>query len=244
MNTVNSYDRIKLMLAATVVTAVVPALSEAAVVSFSSDTDFVNNAQFTKAFGANARWGNGATNGDWEYAVVNSTDNPFGTPSQLEWSGLSGYNTTPNHGYEFTYDGSSAVRLTLDDQSGTLGTHSGTVSPTPPPINAIAARARAADGDVATMHDIRINFTGSGYSGQYVDLGTLVGDVDAQYIMLIDDRLAGGFSIDGAATLRDGNGSLPMYQYKVGTVVPIPAAAWLFGSALLGLLGMTRKTVG
>jgi len=235
----NSYNRIRLLAAAVVATAAVPALSHAAVVQYESDNDFVTNAQFTKAFGANARWGNDATNGDWEYAVVDGGDSPLGNTGQLAWSALPGYPTSdPNHGYQFSYDaGTGDLRLELDDLSSSLGTSSGTVSPSAP-INAIAARARADGGDVATMHDIVINFAGGGSA----NLGTLVGDGNAEYVMLIDERLAGGFSIDGDATLVDGRGSLPMYQFKVGTTtVPIPGAVWLFGSGLLGLLGMTRK---
>jgi hypothetical protein len=59
--------------------------------------------------------------------------------------------------------------------------------------------------------------------GDSVSLGyTMTAGNDYQIIML------GGGSIDG------------QYSLKV-SAVPVPAAAWLFGSALLGLVGFRRK---
>jgi hypothetical protein len=46
----------------------------------------------------------------------------------------------------------------------------------------------------------------------------------------------------GQSTLGAGNlGFNPFSGFAVVTTVPIPAAAWLFGSALLGLIGISRR---
>ena len=40
---------------------------------------------------------------------------------------------------------------------------------------------------------------------------------------------------------RASPGTLPGNNFGRGTVVPVPAAVWLFGSGLLGLIGMARR---
>lgn len=226
-----------LVKSALVVSTLVGAVNaSAAVVSYTSDADFLANAAFTKSFGANARWGNSATNGDWEYAVVNAADVPIGVSGQLNW-----YNGNNLHSYGFDYDGLTTARFDIDgDGASPVTTGNQTVSPLPS-INALAIRARANAGDIAQLTSMTVLFD----LGGSVNLGSLVGDGNAEYIMLIDSRLAGGFSIGGNAQVQDGSGSLPMYGFKVGvSTVPVPAAAWLFGSAMLGLVSMGRRRQG
>lgn len=235
--------------------------AHAALVPYTSDGIFTSTANFTKYGGANVRWGNNATNGDWEYGVVNAGDIPY-SQGNIAWTGLPGYasgsTTVSNHQFTFTYAATGAMSLALRNNSGTqIGTDTspasgvqltatGTFTPPTGGVNTLAVRARAASGDIATVGPggtgagIRVNFT----SGGFFDIGRLVGDSDAEYLVLVDDRLAGGFSIVDNATMKDGSGSLPMWQFKVGvTPVPVPAALPLFaaGLGLLGWVGRRRR---
>lgn len=206
------------------------AASAATTVGFSSDADFTANAFFTKSFGGNVRWGNGQANGDWEYAVVNAADVPIGPSGQLVWGG------NADHQYTFDYDGTSQAQLVLEN-AGVIGDTGLQPVAGGAGINALAVRARTGAGNVASLADIVVSFVVGGAES----LGSLVGDADAEYVMLIDPRLASGFQVSGPATLTDGNGSVPMYGFKVGaTTIPVPPAAWLFGSALV-LLGRARR---
>jgi hypothetical protein len=230
--------------------------AQAALVSYDSDASFVANASFVKVGGANARWGNGAINGDWEYAVVNAADAPVPPTSdsqgQLAWGSVSGYpsGSTTQANLRFTYSFTStglqsfSLRNVNGNSIGSISTATGTVPVPEGGINALAIRARADAGDVAVVGPggndagLRVNFT----SGGFFDIGRLVGDGNAEYFVLTDTRLAGGFSIEDTATLRDGSGSLPMWQFKVGQV-PVPAAMPMFviGMAALGWFGTRRR---
>ena len=64
-----------------------------------------------------------------------------------------------------------------------------------------------------------------------VQLTAPAGTATAQ--VLIIHQLVGADAVPGGGTLRWDDASL--------TAVPVPAAAWLFGSALLGLAGIGRK---
>jgi hypothetical protein len=203
--------------------------------TISNDAELIalqDNGLFTKYFGGNVRWGNNALNGDWEYAVVNGSDIPIGTPGQMVWTGNS------PHSYSFIYDANSdSASLQVVDTSSM---HSGSVGQWD--VNAIVIRARAdaIGGDVASLADpIIIQFA----MGGSVIINGLVGDNDANSVLLVDNRLSGGFTMSGLASLTDGRGSLPMYQVKVGySPVPLPAAFWLFGSGLAVLAGVRSRT--
>ena len=86
------------------------------------------------------------------------------------------------------------------------------------------------------LFDFSLNATGSGQNfvtvytilDQWIDTITLTGNGIAAIEDLQQVRV-------GPGTFPDGGGS------GTGNEVPIPAAAWLFGSALLGLSGVARK---
>jgi len=69
-----------------------------------------------------------------------------------------------------------------------------------------------------------------------------IGSLDDQYIKSVSISGSGITGIDELQQVRVDPATLPGGGGGGGTsVVPIPAAAWLFGSGLLGLAGVSRK---
>ena len=70
-----------------------------------------------------------------------------------------------------------------------------------------------------------------------VDLDAFGFGVDSvfQYVRLTDDTSKGGQSGNTVGADIDAVGAIST------TVVPVPAAAWLFGSGLMGLLGLAKR---
>jgi hypothetical protein len=73
-----------------------------------------------------------------------------------------------------------------------------------------------------------------------VDLNTLYIDyILSDYNIYYDPTLAGNSYLQGLTFSLNGVGSL-----IATSAVPIPPAAWLFGSGLFGLIGIARRKVG
>lgn len=64
----------------------------------------------------------------------------------------------------------------------------------------------------------------------------ILGEFDVLYL----PELTGDLIWD-LAILTDFNGTLDVLRLSVTSAVPVPAAAWLFGSALLGLMGLKKR---
>jgi hypothetical protein len=58
-----------------------------------------------------------------------------------------------------------------------------------------------------------------------------------------EDRFLGVINLDGISAIKiyQGASQMEVDHLQYGSTVPIPAAAWLFGSGLIGLLGIRRK---
>jgi hypothetical protein len=214
--------------------------------SFALDSDseflsFVALSGFTKDFGGNVRWGNGGPSGDWELALVNGPETATFDQQQVDWNTGSAGN---DHLVDFVYTpGGLDASLEIDFAGGVTSTHTGAPVPGPGSVNALLIRARADGSDVSTLSNIEVDW-GAGSAGWS---GALVGDGDAQYAVFVGDVLASGFTVSASAAFADGSGSLPMYGFKVGSVsdtqppgsvVPLPAGAWLLGAGLAAYLGV------
>jgi len=217
------------------------ASASAYTVTYTSDTDFLANASFTKFFGANVRWGKpGAA--DWEYAIVNANEtSTLGSQQQHEWA----LNPDPNsHSYLLDWDDNTGVAAL----SISLETNVANAIPSPVgSVNALVIRARASgvNGEAITL-DSPITISFDDDLGNPLVVGPLNADADAQYIVIVDARLGGGFSVGGLASIfrDDGSapieGSEPQYGFKVG-FVPEPSTALLLGGGLLALSLARRR---
>lgn len=216
--------------AGTLAVALAASTASASEITFGSDTAFNTYQQsgaFTKTFGGNVRWGNGAGNGDWEYAIVDGNDVPIGGPAQAQW------NATNTHDVSFRFDGATATL----DLAG-VGTLSRAVPGNP---TALFARVRDGEAPFSGLRSLAIDLAFNGVGTDYT-YDVLLGDPDAQYWGVTDENLRFGFTVTARATL-DGprtSGSDPMYQFKVG--VPAPAAGTLL--VLGGIAGARRRRRG
>ena len=79
-------------------------------------------------------------------------------------------------------------------------------------------------------------YTTPGRSENILGLGSITG---GGYVYVYDDWA--GPSV--ADSFFAGTGSVPLNAllYKDASVVPVPAAVWLFGSGLIGLIGLARR---
>jgi len=78
----------------------------------------------------------------------------------------------------------------------------------------------------------------AGGTGQAFSIGTLTFDVVGEgttLVSMIDDPVFGGWSQPGTVPIT------VIYEGATVTAVPVPAAVWLFGSGLLGLVGISRR---
>jgi hypothetical protein len=75
----------------------------------------------------------------------------------------------------------------------------------------------------ASFDNLTVTDLGAGYGSFMADLSYLSGSLS-----LIDGRIEGTYGPSNLAA-------------KLGAVVPVPAAVWLFGSGLIGLIAVARR---
>lgn len=191
--------------------------------TYDSDAEFLASG-FNKVGGVNARWGNDATNGDWEFSVVDGNDSPQ-DQQQVQWSGKG----VPELSADFDENGIFAD-LGFSDRSPGLESNWETSLGG---YNTVLFRAKATES--LELTDIFLNG---------VSLGALSGDEDANYLgVSMDEFISGSLSFN--FTADPGSGSDPGLQVKFGslppTAVPEPGTLVLFSLGLLGLGAARRR---
>jgi len=157
-----------------------------------------------------------------------------------------------SNGYEFTGtatpgpspDGYLAKVFTGDTGTNSFGVNTWFVGQDS--YGALATVAmRKADGGAFALHSIdlllqtdpyggSISYSGTLEGGGAADLSTAVGTGDWLNLVLVDFTAYGdGFGLGGFTSVEIDNVNV--------SAVPVPAAVWLFGSALAGLGWMRRK---
>ncbi len=92
-----------------------------------------------------------------------------------------------------------------------------------------------AAGSIDNLNDqLALNITGISYAGAETDLLAMLHDpLDVMFM---------SFAVNPSALLAaQGTAGYSLSTSYSGTIVPVPPAVWLFGSGLLGLVGLRRK---
>ena len=159
------------------------------------------------------------------------------TITQMDFSGLSAATGTVNDAATGQFSGVFFGHNWVADQVAWFDTHSSTITTT--------VGDPAANGGVYTFH----------LTGNQVAAATLFDwstSLDIAVLTIFDCPVSGGGNCTGASLPMAGGpfaGSSPGFN---GTTVddfpssgvapiPVPAAVWLFGSGLLGLVGVARR---
>lgn len=193
---------------------------------------------WVKDFDGAMQWGNDSgTGGDWEYAVrshVSGTDRVV-DQEQYAWGASS-------HDFRFSFDPSSLFASLV---VGSGGAAQGNVTAAPGSLfNTLVLWTRAAEyqggSTLIEFSNLYLGFVGGG--GYF--LQDLAGDLDAELLVVQDDRLADGFTLSGTAYLEGGSNARPNASFKVGTtatVTPEPVTMALLAAGLAGIAGAARR---
>ena len=190
--------------------------------SYASDAEFLASG-FSKVAGVNVRWGNGDTNGDWEFSVVDGNDSPQ-DQQLVRWSD----HGIPELNVDFDDQG---ILADLDSTSGDIAESSWLANLGG--YNTVLIRAKSTDS--LNLVDILVNGN---------SLGSLSGDSDAEYVGIsVEDFISGSLSL--SFTADPGSGSDPGLQVKFGSLppasVPEPGSLGLLALGAAGIVAGSRR---
>jgi hypothetical protein len=217
----------------------VPA-SAAVIFTFGSDTAFnavAAGGNFTKIGGTTLRAGNRGPAGDWELGIVNAGDVLIVQGQQTLGATNILSQVAPAQGFTtYAAGGATTLSFVLDNGSSeSIVSLSGAL---PAGANAVFLRARTGDATTAAdLTGLSITFLSDMST---VMLPDLIGGNPAQYVGIVSNKLAGGFTIGfdaGRFDPRSFGGSNVILQTKIGTsVIPEPAtwAMLILGFGLVG----------
>lgn len=208
-----------------------------------SDASFELGAQFDKLFSGNVQIGNNALKGTWEYSIMNAAEKEAFDPQQFVFSAPDSYQ------FSITQDGPryhASLKLNSSASSDKTFTFDpGTKN------NALAIRARASAETTSHLASPTIDFHAPGVSDIHPD--DLVGDNNAEYVMIASNGFAGGFTIAGDFHFMNRkSNAVPSFQFKFGhtdlpiggdftTAVPEPGT-FVLGFAVCAVLGCAARS--
>jgi len=123
---------------------------------------------------------------------------------------------------------------------GSLGNPAGTFTNSPHPQGAFTVTWSGLNVGTGSS----FNYTGldyGGWNGSFVDEGLIPFLIGNEFVTLFFGNGSSVSSFFSAGSISGGGQLLFDDADLVVSAVPVPAAAWLFGSALLGFLGFSRK---
>jgi len=172
-------------------------------------------------------------------------DPSLGTLDSVDFS-LTG-NVSGSAGYESTDTSAAMVYLDLSALLTLIRPDSSTVV-TSLPVTTVSELASASDGNPdydgpsgSTFGGLSANLTETASSSSAGDLALFTGPGTIN-LGVFSMGKSSGSGPGNLATLFTSNASADVtVTYNYTTAVPVPAAVWLFGSGLLGLVGVARR---
>jgi len=107
-----------------------------------------------------------------------------------------------------------------------------------------------ANGNIVTASEVDTSIGGLGFLNKGVDVGNTFGFIGGPQtqnssVFTASNSFIGDLAYDLMEVKVDfaltANSSVGISGFVQQTVVPVPAAVWLFGSGLIGLVGMARR---
>ena len=144
------------------------------------------------------------------------------------------------------FDDDPLAMLNIGSASLTAGTGvaftSPAAPPSPPPATGFDA-SYSADSDSPGVPANGINQAAAGSTVEFLQIGFDYANGGTTFAMLLAALNDGRLNIAlHAQAIGTGSSETSEWLYLAPSPVPVPAAVWLFGTALLGFIGMSRRT--
>jgi len=176
--------------------------------------------------------------GDWQTPTGGQPINPtqYGTLVEGVYQGSNSTNELVN----FTFFGIETHVYTSSMNQGSLNTPAGSILGGPAPT--IDLNLLTAD-----MSSWMVEWAGTEFNqGNNTNFGAC--SVNPNFSLLssiatVTDNNNGTYAVNWNSCIEGGafNGRIGHWQLDVVSAVPVPAAVWLFGSGLLGLIGVAKR---